>query len=44
LIIDWLFNLFNLILFRIMIYICTNLLENLMGQTHKNHWLEIKIE
>jgi len=38
-----LFNLFNPILFKIIIYIWVNL-GNLMGHTHKNHCLKIKIE
>jgi len=37
------FNLFNHILFRIVIYIWTILIENLMGHTYKNCWLEIKM-
>ena len=38
-----LFNLFNLNLFRTMIYIWANLLGNLKGHTYKNHLLEIKM-
>ena len=38
-----LFNLFNPILFKIIIYIWVNL-GNLIGHTHKNHCLKIKIE
>jgi hypothetical protein len=37
-------NLFNPILFRIIIYIWTNLLGNLMSYIHKNHLSEIKME
>jgi hypothetical protein len=37
------FNLLNLILSNIMIYIWSNLLENLMGYTYKNHYSEIKM-
>jgi len=37
------FNLFNSILFRIVIYIWINLLGKIMGHTYKNIWSEIKM-